>query len=1197
MLNDRLGGKKRTIEGLHKTGTPFHTIVVTSPDATAAKAAFNGPLGREYLPSWCIDERTKLISSSDPFDIRMGSGGGTLAAIQEADHIARLREDHGSKGSILIIHAGGQSSRCPTQMTLGKAWTDLPLAGQTQLSNPTYILIESLSLLLGNLPCGSIAVAASDVILDLKKGNPMSFENISNNNVLGLAVPAPLATAKNHGVFLMRQTHENGEHICDVERFFQKPSIDLMGSHPYCVFTHNGQQMAWIDTGVVIFLPEAANALRNLMNHELSHYTKSGIESRLALNKGAAPGEIVKMKLELYSHLLLAIPTKGSKERECKETRLKNYLSNESNADFCRETLSNIFEKLSGLELKVCTILDGSFTHLGTTNELIDFLISGAMSHRTEVLKGSLKLSSRRFSFLNGVQADNRCVIINSIIDSSTSFQGPSLIKGGSIVEHCNIENTTIRIGSSCIVSGLRGFSSDAIEIPSNMVFQMLPLSSSKSENSTQYVCMYLGVTDDVKKHELCYGIPFEKFLDEIGLRRDDLWCNEDSHEILWNARIHPVIVVQDQGRFDWIPFIWLSRYLREGRESLKDVSVQSSLMVWRQMKRLSLSEIQENTDASCEFLYRLKIRSKYLPDKVINSITSIKDILLNREHREVKLDFLIDSIINEGCEVRLNYFRNTIQMFQELIVSKVKDGAFDISSRSLMLLGDLCRNLSTMLRRHCSTENAPKIDAFPYFDSLRSLSDAPSEDCDIFMKHIFNAIESALNLSDTALLSKCSSYLEEAAFSLTARCVVTTFPNIQFDYRKFMPLGKWVLSSAPARVDLSGGWSDTPPISYEFGGAVACLAVTLCNRKPLSARCRLASDIRGIKLTVENRDIDNGEIKEIDTVYIETVNDMSDFRDPLAKCALLKCAFIALGIIPIPSENSNNNETEDGILCTLRKMQIGLELVSTSLLPHGSGLGTSSILAACIISSLGRCLGLESITDKHALIGKVLNLEQLLSTAGGWQDQVGGIYGGLKLCTADKNVIPVHVHVEQYEIPDKALTDFNERLVLAYSGQPRLAKNILQNVLRRWAKRSPDIVKNVHDLVNGARQCITSIQRNNLKELGTLLKTYWAQKKIMAGKNSGVEPIGIKRVFDLLSSEGITEGHALAGAGGGGFMTLILSKGITIEDANNVLDNCEKIDRESLKWYTCKLCSEGLESFTADDSSSFNIDWHDIKT
>jgi fucokinase len=466
-----------------------------------------------------------------------------------------------------------------------------------------------------------------------------------------------------------------------------------------------------------------------------------------------------------------------------------------------------------------------------------------------------------------------------------------------------------------------------------------------------------------------------------------------------------------------------------------------------------------------------------------------------------------------------------------------------------------------------------------------------------MIMKLILTKIESGVSHSDTDLLSRCSSYLEEAAFSLTTRCVVTSFPNVQFDHKKFMQLGTWVVSSAPARVDLSGGWSDTPPISYEFGGAVACLAVTLCNRKPLSARCRLASDIRGIKLTVENRDIENGEIREVDTVQIETVNDLSDFRDPLAKCALLKCAFIALGIIPIPlSRKGSNHENADGILSTLQKMQIGLELVSTSLLPHGSGLGTSSILAGCVLSSLGRCVGIQSATDKHELVAKVLILEQLLSTGGGWQDQVGGIYGGLKLCTADRNVIPVHVHVEQYEVPDEALTELNERLVLAYSGKPRLAKNILQNVIRRWAKRSPDIVKNVNDLVNGAHLCITSIQRSNFEELGTLLKMYWDQKKIMAGTNSGVEPIELKQMFDLLSFEGVTDGYALAGAGGGGFMTMILRKGMTVKDANRVLEKYEEKGHNSLKWYRCKLCNEGLESFNADDSLSFNIDWHNVK-
>jgi fucokinase len=36
---------------------------------------------------------------------------------------------------------------------------------------------------------------------------------------------------------------------------------------------------------------------------------------------------------------------------------------------------------------------------------------------------------------------------------------------------------------------------------------------------------------------------------------------------------------------------------------------------------------------------------------------------------------------------------------------------------------------------------------------------------------------------------------------------------------------------------------------------------------------------------------------------------------------------------------------------------------------------------------------------DHAALCHAVLKLEQMLTTGGGWQDQVGGLYGGVKIC------------------------------------------------------------------------------------------------------------------------------------------------------------------------------------------------------
>ena len=38
--------------------------------------------------------------------------------------------------------------------------------------------------------------------------------------------------------------------------------------------------------------------------------------------------------------------------------------------------------------------------------------------------------------------------------------------------------------------------------------------------------------------------------------------------------------------------------------------------------------------------------------------------------------------------------------------------------------------------------------------------------------------------------------------------------------------IGQWTLVECPARIDVSGGWSDTPPITFEHGGAVTTVGL-----------------------------------------------------------------------------------------------------------------------------------------------------------------------------------------------------------------------------------------------------------------------------------------------------------------------------------------------------------------------------------
>ena len=64
-----------------------------------------------------------------------------------------------------------------------------------------------------------------------------------------------------------------------------------------------------------------------------------------------------------------------------------------------------------------------------------------------------------------------------------------------------------------------------------------------------------------------------------------------------------------------------------------------------------------------------------------------------------------------------------------------------------------------------------------------------------------------------------------------------------------------------------------------------------------------------------------------------------------------------------------------------------------------GSGLGTSSILAAACVKALTQFLGIGATEEE--LYSTVLCMEQIMSTGGGWQDQVGGVADGIKYITA----------------------------------------------------------------------------------------------------------------------------------------------------------------------------------------------------
>lgn len=62
-------------------------------------------------------------------------------------------------------------------------------------------------------------------------------------------------------------------------------------------------------------------------------------------------------------------------------------------------------------------------------------------------------------------------------------------------------------------------------------------------------------------------------------------------------------------------------------------------------------------------------------------------------------------------------------------------------------------------------------------------------------------------------------------------------------------------------------------------------------------------------------------------------------------------------------------------------------------------------------------------------------------------------------------------------EYPDDFISKLNKHLVLVYTGKTRLARNLLQDVLRNWHSRDAKIMQTMHDLIQNAKNSEVAVK------------------------------------------------------------------------------------------------------------------------
>ncbi len=349
------------------------------------------------------------------------------------------------------------------------------------------------------------------------------------------------------------------------------------------------------------------------------------------------------------------------------------------------------------------------------------------------------------------------------------------------------------------------------------------------------------------------------------------------------------------------------------------------------------------------------------------------------------------------------------------------------------------------------------------------------------------------------------------------------------------------VITRLPVRVNWGGGWSDTPPYCMEHGGTVLNAAVQLNGEDPIEVTIR---KIPEFKIVLESTDIGSyGEFTDI--------LELQDCRNPSDPFALHKAALIACGIIPFSSfeRRPSNNSVQNLMVEEICSRIGGGIYINTRVIniPKGSGLGTSSILAGACVKGLFEFFDVS--VDDNELYNTVLCMEQIMSTGGGWQDQVGGLTPGIKMVTADSGLAQ-NIVCTPLRIRPEVLRELNERFALIYTGQRRLARNLLRDIVGKYIGNDPDTVDVLYRIQQLAVLMRLELEKGHIDGFAKLLNEHWELSKKL---DNGCTNTCIDQIFNSVND--LIDGKMICGAGGGGFIQVILKKGVTKEELQERLN------------------------------------------
>ncbi len=299
------------------------------------------------------------------------------------------------------------------------------------------------------------------------------------------------------------------------------------------------------------------------------------------------------------------------------------------------------------------------------------------------------------------------------------------------------------------------------------------------------------------------------------------------------------------------------------------------------------------------------------------------------------------------------------------------------------------------------------------------------------------------------------------------------------------------LISRTPLRVSLFGGGTDYPEYYLERRGAVVGLAID----KYIYIAALKLSGIQSYQYRIAYSKIE----------HVDSVDEIQH--------SAVKAAFDHY------------------------RISCPIDLSVMADMPANSGLGSSSSFSVGLLNLIAH-LRNERITKLDLALNAIHLERELLKENVGVQDQLHATFGGINRFDLDGK----NFRITPMMMRGDCLHQLMQSLVLIHTGVSRHASAVVSEQLQRT--RSGTIDRQLDAMlamVDQACDILTSSQADSmLHELGSMLNDSWMIKRTLSPMVSTVE---IDALYEKAMALGALGGK-LCGAGGGGFLLMIVPPG-----------------------------------------------------